>query len=315
MGPFQLLLYQLQPGEGCSITELSLPIDASWQGQPLRRVALGALQMSYGQFKRAKFQGQLLLDGVPVHADARVQTGQLLVIRIPEGEKACPLPYPLPLSVPYQHLGLLLVDKPAPLPSVASRSPDQRTLENALYAHLGCPDPFVYHPVNRLDKGTSGLMAVALTAHVQQLLQQTLHTDAFIRRYLAVCEGAPPQREGVIDAPIAKESGPSVRRRVAAEGKPATTLYRVLETAGSRSLVELQLQTGRTHQIRVHLSWLGCPVVGDFLYGREEPSLPGRFALHSHFLRLTHPLTGQEVTATSPLPQALQQLLLPRQAP
>ncbi len=293
------------------MTELSLLMEEAQQGQPLRKVALGALQMSYTQFKRAKFQGEILLDGKPAHADVRVQAGQRLVIRIPE-ERAAPLqPYPLPLTIPYAHQGLLLVDKPAPLPSVASRHGEGHTLENALYAHLGCPPGFRYHPVNRLDKGTSGLMAVALTPHIQQRLQRALHTQGFQREYLAVCEGTPAQGEGVIDQPIAKAEGATIRRVVSPGGKPARTEYRVVETFQGRSLLRLRLGSGRTHQIRVHLAWLGCPVVGDFLYGREDPMLPGRFALHSCFLQLTHPITGDLVVLDSPLPPPLHGLLQP----
>ncbi len=291
------------------ITELSLLIEPSWEGQLLRRVALGPLAMSYSQFKRAKFQGQLLLDGVPVHADARVQGGQLLLVRFPEGPAHPLAPYPLALQVPYHKDGLLVVDKPAPLPSVASRQEGGLTLENALFSYLSCPEDFVYHPVNRLDKGTSGLMAVALNPHVQQRLQALLHTQGFRREYLALCQGMPPQQEGVIDQPIAKAPGATVRRMVSPEGKPALTRYRLLKTAQERSLLLLRLGTGRTHQIRVHLAWLGCPILGDFLYGREDPALPGRFALHSHRLALTHPMTGENILLESRLPPELERFI------
>ncbi|MEA5016441.1 MAG: RluA family pseudouridine synthase [Candidatus Limiplasma sp.] len=297
-------------GKGAEpITELSLLIQPSWEGQLLRRVALGPLSMSYSQFKRAKFQGQLLLDGTPVHADARVRAGQLLVIRVPEGDDSPIAPYSLPLRVPYHRDGLLIVDKPAPLPSVASRQAQGQTLENALFSYLHCPSDFVYHPVNRLDKGTSGLMTVALTAHVQQRLQPLLHTGGFQREYLALCQGTPPQEEGSISQPIAKAPGATVRRMVDPGGKPALTHYRLLKASRGRSLLLLRLGTGRTHQIRVHLSWLGCPVLGDFLYGQEDPALPGRFALHSHRLSLAHPLTGENISLESPLPPVLERLL------
>ena len=284
-------------------------VQPSWDGYLLRKLALGPLAMSYSQFKRAKFQGELLLDGFPVHADARVRTGQTLVIRIPEIQTQPILPYELPLLVPYHREGLLIVDKPAPLPSVTSRQGEGRTLENALFSYLGRPPGFVYHPVNRLDKGTSGLMAVALNPHVQQRLQGMLHTGGFLREYLAVCQGVPPQERGEICEPIAKADGATVRRMVSGSGKPALTHYRLLKTAHGRSLLLLRLSTGRTHQIRVHLSWLGCPLLGDFLYGQEDAALPGRFALHSHRLELTHPITGETVRLESPLPSELERFI------
>ena len=158
----------------------------------------------------------------------------------------------------------------------------------------------VYRPVNRLDKGTSGLMVVAKDGHVQDLLQRRLHSDAFLREYLALTEGVPDPPEGVIDAPVGKTDAASVKREVRPDGKPARTRYRVEEIRGSRALVRLRLETGRTHQIRVHLAHIGCPVCGDFLYGTELPEeFPRRFALHSAFLSFLHPVSGRPVRLES----------------
>ncbi|NCB05540.1 MAG: RluA family pseudouridine synthase, partial [Clostridia bacterium] len=153
------------------------------------------------------------------------------------------------------------------------------------------------------------LMVVALHPHAQQLLQRALHTEAFAREYLAVCDGCPPQSEGTVDLPIAKAEGATIRREISPDGQEAVTHYRVLERTKSRSLVWLRLETGRTHQIRVHMAALGCPVTGDFLYGREVAALPQRFALHSHRLCLNHPATGKRMEWVSPLPQTLRTLL------
>ena len=165
----------------------------------------------------------------------------------------------------------------------------------------------MFRPLNRLDRGTSGLMAAAMNAHATQRLQRQLHTDAFLREYLAVVEGAPPREAGICDAPIGHGEG--VRRVVTPTGKPCRTHYRILEQSQGRSLLWLRLDTGRTHQIRVHMAHLGHPVAGDFLYGHEDPRLPGRFALHATRIRLTHPVTGRVVERTSPLPEALARLL------
>ena len=155
-------------------------------------------------------------------------------------------------------------------------------------------------------------MVAAKHAHAQNLLQAQLHTPDFRREYLAILAGSPPQEQGTVDAPIAKADGATVRRCVRPEtegGKPSVTEYRVLLRHEDLTLVRLRLQTGRTHQIRVHMSYLGCPVLGDFLYGAEDNRLPGRFALHSAFLRLIHPLTGRELAFEQPLPPELRRLL------
>ena len=201
------------------------------------------------------------------------------------------------------------MDKPAPLASQSSLKHPGDSLENAVYAHFGQPEGFVYRPVNRLDKGTSGLMVIAKSPYVQHLAQQLLHTPDFRRVYLAVTEGIPAPARGTIDLPILKAEGPTIRRIVSPDGKPSATRYETLETRGGRALVRLELDTGRTHQIRVHLSAIGCPVCGDFLYGTELPELPGRFALHSAQLDLRHPLTDVPLQFFSPLPASLAALL------
>lgn len=288
---------------------LSLIIPNALDGKTIRQAAMQGLALSSGQLKRAKFHGRVTLDGEPALADRRVRAGQTLALQIPDKENTRPEPLALALSIPFEDEWFMMVDKPAPLPTAASARQTGPTLENAVFAYLGCPNPFVYRPVNRLDKGTSGLMLIAKAAHAQHLLQKQLHGEGFIREYLAVVEGVPAQQQGEIDLPIGKAEGATVRREIQADGKPARTLYRVVECRGGRSLVRLRLDTGRTHQIRVHMAALGCPVAGDFLYGTELDALPKRFALHSAYLKVRHPLTGDWVERESPMPQALLALL------
>ncbi|MBR3742249.1 MAG: RluA family pseudouridine synthase [Clostridia bacterium] len=276
-------------------------------GRTVKSVALKEMRLSRGQFSSLKFSGGLTLDGQPVRADARLREGQVLRAQW-QDQAALPLmPYAVPFEIPFQDDHFLIIDKPAPLPTLCSARQEGPTLENALYARLGCPVDFVFRPVNRLDKGTSGLLAVARDAHAQQLLQRQLHTDAFVREYQAVCCGHLPKDEGIIDLPILKGNG--VRRETAPDGIRAVTHYRVEKETEAYSLVRLRLETGRTHQIRVHLAALGCPIVGDYVYGEADPRLPERFALHACFLRFVHPFAGEEVQAESTLPPKLKTLM------
>ena len=285
-------------------------VTAEEDGRAVRDVLRNVLRVSTSGLRSAKWNGGILVNGAPVSVRTVLHTGDMLSFQPREKAPAfTPAPYPLPLTIPWQDNSLLVVDKPAPLAvQCSARQPDD-TLENALYSWLGCPEDFVFRPVNRLDKGTSGLMTVARDAHTQQLLQRALHSDSFRRVYLAVTEGCPPQESGVIDLPIAKAASATVRREVSGQGRPSRTHYTVLRRSGGRALVRLCLETGRTHQIRVHLSALGCPVCGDFLYGTELPELPGRFALHAAELHLIHPCTGEAIDLSSPLPEALCRLL------
>ncbi len=285
-------------------------ITAAESGRRLRDILRQVMGVSYSAMKSAKWDGRITVDGIATPVDAFVREGQRVAIRFKDNTPVYEVkPYPIPLVIPYEDEHLFVIDKPAPLASQSSANHPDDALENALYAHLNCPADFVYRPVNRLDKGTSGLMIVAKDGHTQHLLQKMLHSDDFARQYLAVVEGHLPQRQGVINAPIGKEDAASIRRLIREDGKPSITHYEVLRETNRRSLVRLRLETGRTHQIRVHMAHLGCPVCGDFLYGTELPELPGRFALHSHELTLTHPLTMEGLHIVSPLPEKLRTLL------
>ena len=286
--------------------ELKYAVPPEADGRALGDVLKRDLRLSRHRISSLKFSGGLRVDGLPAHTGIRLRAGQVVTVLLTD-DAPSPAPWPLPLRTPYQDGDLLVVDKPAPLPAIHSAHQDARTLENAVFSHLGCPEGFVYRPVSRLDKGTSGLMPVALNAHMHDRIQRLLHTPGYIREYLAVTEGAPPMAAGVCDAPIGMAEG--VRRCVSPEGKPAVTHYRVLLKANGRALVRLRLETGRTHQIRVHLAHLGCPVAGDYLYGAPLPQLPGRFALHSAYLSFTHPLSGAIIRLESPLPEELRALL------
>lgn len=281
-------------------------IPAEHCGKTVRSVARGVLGVSSGALSRLKFSGGIFLNGAGVHTSAVVHAGDLLRLCFPEKRLPLPAPAAVPPRVVFEDEWLMCVDKPAPLPSISSRHQGGETLENRVFSHLGRPESFVYRPVNRLDKGTSGLMMVAKCAHSQHLMQKKLHTDDFIREYLAVAVGTLPRREGKIDLPIGMEN--AVRRRISQDGRPALTLYQVEKAQNGLSLVRLRLLTGRTHQIRVHLSALGCPLLGDFLYGKEDARLPGRFALHACFLSFIHPVSGEKIVLSSPLPDEIARL-------
>ena len=270
-------------------------------GRRVRDILRRSMEVSYTALKSAKWNGRIRLNGELVRTDARAAAGDTVSIEWAEEEPAYRLkPFRLELEIPWIDDCLMAVDKPAGIASQSGRNHPDDSLENALFAHFGCPDRFIYRPVNRLDKGTGGLMLIARTPHAQQLMQRQLHTDAFRRRYLAWTDRRPAEDEGMLDFPIAKAEGATVRRNVSPEGKPSRTKYRVLREQDGGALVLLELETGRTHQIRVHLSHIGCPVRGDFLYGTERPEeFPGCFALHSAALEAVHPITGEKIRLAS----------------
>lgn len=270
-------------------------------GKKIRDILRQSMGVSYTALKSAKWNDRIRLNGISVHADARVAAGDRVNIDWAEDKPVYILkPFEMTIEVPYLDEHLMAVVKPAGIASQSSRNHPDDSLENAVYAYFGCPENYIYRPVNRLDKGTGGLMIIARTPHAQHLLQRQLHTASFRRRYLAWTDGVPETESGILDYPIGKAEGATVRRIVSPEGKPSRTRYRVLRRQGAGALVLLELETGRTHQIRVHLSHAGCPVRGDFLYGKELPEeFPGCFALHSAMLETVHPLTGGTIRLTS----------------
>ena len=293
---------------------LTLSVSAALAGRPVGTLLRRELGLSAAGVRRAKDQPDgILLDGRPVFTNALPQAGQVLSVAVGDVTGSDQIsPVPGPLAIRYEDEDLLVLDKPGDLAVHPSSGHHGDTLANFLMAHYRAQHlTAAFHPVNRLDRGTSGLMAVTKHAHAHELLQRQLQTGQLRRTYLAVCEGVPVPRRGCIDAPIGRAPDSVLKREVRPDGAEARTHYEVLRTGAGRSLVRLVLDTGRTHQIRVHMAHLGCPLAGDFLYGRELPELPQRFALHSASIQLIQPVTGEPIALRSPLPAPLEHLLDP----
>ncbi len=285
-------------------------IEETENGWPVKNVVLGTLKVSNTRYSRMKFNGGVSLDGANAFANDKVRAGQELVLTEMEAPGYQVAAYERYVPMMYEDEHLYVVDKPAPMASQTGTRKFSDTLENAMFQYFGRPADFIFRPVNRLDKGTSGLMVVAKSGYVHALMQKQLHTDTFVRTYLAVTDGVPEPKMGIIEKPIGRVEGSTIKRMIRADGKVAITEYRVEKNCGARALVWLRLTTGRTHQIRVHMESLGCPVAGDYIYGRELAEIQGRFALHSAFLSFIHPITGETIQAEAPLPEALNHLLL-----
>lgn len=294
------------------VRRLTKQIGQDQAGVTVQTVLRRTLGLSAASVRRAKgLVDGILLDGCPVFTNHTVSVGQCLSVVVGDGVGSDQIvPVPGPLTICYEDEDLIVVDKAGGIPVHPSQGHHGDTLANFLMAYYQAQGLIAaFHPVNRLDRGTSGLMAVAKHAHAHERLQEQLNSGTLQRTYLAVCQGVPVPRRGCVDQPIARAADSVLRREVCSQGAEARTHYEVLQTGGGRSLIRLILDTGRTHQIRVHMAFLGCPLVGDFLYGEEVPQLPQRFALHSAAIRLKQPVTGEEITVTSPLPSNLITLL------
>ena len=291
---------------------LTLDIAPELAGAEVNTLLRRTLGLSGTVLRRIKWlEDGIILDGARVNVRVRVREGQTLAVRLTDPRPTSGVvPAPGPLDIVYEDGDLIVLNKAPGVLVHPGHGHFDDTLGNFLmYHYKACGDESDFHPVHRLDKGTSGLLAVAKHPHAQEKLKRQLHTGDFRRVYLAVCDGAPPAPAGVIDAPIGPVDGSLVQRQVRPDGRPARTHYRVLRPCGPRTLVELELDTGRTHQIRVHMAHLGCPLTGDFLYGAEDRALIPRPALHSARLELAHPITGERLRFAAPLPADLAALI------
>ncbi len=281
-------------------------------GATVRHILRARLHFSAHAISRlVRVPDGILVNGQPVHTPFILRTGDRLDVQTadhrPPSAVITPGPWPLPVLWEDEHM--LVVNKPAGMTAHASNFlPDTPTVAGALAWSRGAE--FIFHPVSRLDKGTTGLMVIAKSGYVHDLLRRSLHTPDFRREYRAVCVGRPVPDKGTIDAPIGRDTRSAVARMVRPDGSPAVSHYQVLKTQGAFSLLRLRPETGRTHQLRVHMASIGCPLVGDWLYGVENLTLISRPALHSAALALVHPVTRELISVSAPIPDDMQRLLM-----
>ena len=286
-------------------------IPAEEDGSTVRHILKAKLHFSSHAISRlTRTENGILVNGSHARTTFVLHTGDVLTVETgdhrPPKVEVIPGDWPLPIVWEDGHL--LVVDKPAGMTAHASNFlPDTPTVAGALAWSRGTD--FVFHSVNRLDKGTTGLMVVAKSGYVHDLLRRSLHTSRFLREYRAVCVGCPEPTRGTIDAPIGRDETSTIARMVRPDGQSAVSHYEVLSSSNGLSLVKLLPETGRTHQLRVHMASIGHPLAGDWLYGTEDPDLIARPALHSYALTLTHPVTGEILHLTAPVPEDMARLV------
>lgn len=234
-----------------------------------------------------------------------VSQGDILAIVIRDSKSPNIVAVNLPLDIVYEDEDILVVDKPQNMPVHPSINNYTNTLGNAVmyyYRHLD----FTFRPVNRLDRDTTGLVVIAKNRYSADIISRQMKDGTFKKEYMALVEGILDKKEGEINAPIKRESQSVIRRCVSPEGKPAVTKYSVIEEYGDKSLVRIRLMTGRTHQIRVHFSYIGHPLCHDYLYGREEAGKT--FNLRCSKVEFFHPVTGQKMSFSLPFDKEVSDL-------
>ena len=219
--------------------------------------------------------------------------GDILKITIRDTASENIVPTDIPLDIVYEDEDVLVINKPSTMPTHPSMGNYENSLANGvMYYYKSKGEERVFRAVNRLDKDTSGLMAVAKNSYIHARLGEEIQKKELKRKYMCIVCGD-VERDGTVDAPIRRADGSVINRIVAPDGQRAVTHYRVVKRYGEYTLLEMELETGRTHQIRVHMAYIGHPLVGDWLYGTEDHNIAKRQMLHSCYLCFTHPITGQ----------------------
>lgn len=279
--------------------------DGAFVNDVLRR----QLKMSGSLIKELKKHSDgLLLNGAHIRTVDRVRVGDTLSCAMYDCDSDNIVPEKMPLDIMYEDEDILIINKPPHLPVHPSPGHINGTLANGVIAYYHKKgEEHMFRAVNRLDGDTSGVMCIAKNSYSHARLSNEILTGELKRRYIAIAEGE-IRGCGTVDAPIARVD--FIKRAVRDDGQSAVTRYRAIENFNGYTLLELCLETGRTHQIRVHMSHIGHPLLGDWLYGTEDKALFARHALHSSYLRLVHPVKNRAMEFVPPLPEDMEQFLI-----
>lgn len=265
------------------------------------------MNLSSRKAKSLLKNGLIKLNDKKAYGDSKVKDGDMLFIceKVKNGDNI--IPKEMPLSILYEDEFMIAVDKP-PFMTVHPTKNNKDTLANGIRYYFDMKN--IHEPVrfyNRLDMNTSGLVLIPKDAQAHSLLDR-VSSKTMIKKYLAVVMGVPKDKKGIIDKPLSVNADDEGRRSISDEGKYAITEYEVVEIFPNASLLSVYIKTGRTHQIRIHLSSIGHPIMGDSLYG-VCTSLIGRQALHASLLEFLHPVNNRHITINSPLPKDIKQLI------
>lgn len=282
-------------------------------GNRLDKSLADLTELSRSQANEAIKAGTVLVNGKLAKAKYVVKEGDVITYVLPEEEVLEYKAEDIPLDIIYEDADVAVVNKPQGIVVHPSAGHTSGTLVNALMYHVkdlssinGVVRPGIVH---RIDKDTSGLLMIAKNDKAHNALAAELKDKKSLRKYVAIVHGNLPNDRGVIEAPIGRSDKDRKKQAVTAKGKPAVTRFTVLERFGNYTLVELQLETGRTHQIRVHMAYIGHPVAGDPLYGpRKTLKGHGQF-LHAKTLGFTHPTTEELVEFTAEEPAIFKETL------
>jgi len=284
---------------------ITLKIEKENESLKIESVLRNSLRFSsalLGKLKRK--DGSVLLNGANAKLTDRVKSGDELIVKIPKEKTENIIPVKMPLDILYEDEDILAVNKPSSMPVHPVRNHEKDTLANGILCHLG--EKSTIHIITRLDRETSGIVLVAKNPLSAAILTEQIKNRKIEKEYIAIVEGTPNPEKGTITAHIKKE-GMGICREVSPDGKEAITEYETIKISGNLVKIRAIPITGRTHQIRVHMSYIGTPIYGDSLYGK--PRAGERTKLHCEKISFTHPITNKPIVVKAPLPADMTELI------
>lgn len=281
-------------------------IGEEYSGKTIKEFLINHLSISRRTLVKLKRDSSILLNGEAVFVTKKLKTGDRLEIILLDEESENIVPEAFDLDIVYEDDYLIAINKPPNMPVHPTRGHFTGTLANALaYHYMSIGRSIKIRPINRLDKDTSGIVIFAKNPHIQHLMSKEEFN--LKKKYIALVEGMVSKDKDIIDKPIKRENPLTIKRIVSDEGQRAVTVYEVIKKNEIASLLRIDLITGRTHQIRVHMSYIGHPLYGDELYGGSQ-KLIDRQALHAERLSFVHPITGDNLELYAEIPEDIKNL-------
>ena len=280
--------------------EFVLTIPENLAGHEIKYILKNHFGFSSRLITALKADNGITLNGKKEFVNKKVNPDDVLKLTLPDTASENITPENIPLDILYEDEDLLIINKPPKMPTHTSIYHNEGTVANAVMYYFR-DIPFTFRAPSRLDRDTSGVLIIAKNAFSAGCIAKDIKNGDFHKEYAAVCVGVPSEKNGTISAPIMREKEGIIKRIISPDGKSAVTDYEVIEILENLSLLRLFPKTGRTHQIRLHLSYIGTPIYGDFLYGTEVSG--ERTRLHCKSVSFTHPTTKEKIKITAPLPQ------------
>lgn len=280
-------------------------------GKTVKHILKLKMELSERLIKKLKYDNKILVNSVPVYVNVRLNPGDIVDVFIDFVEESEDIiPEEIALDIIFEDDCLIVINKQPNIVVHPTSFHPQGTIANAVMFHLTSKGIYKkVRPVSRLDRDTSGIIIFAKNQFIQESLIRQMADKTFCKEYIGVVNGIPDRAFGTIDLPIARKPGSIIERHIEESGSPSVTHYKVLEELKNAALLKFVLETGRTHQIRVHCRAIGHSLIGDTLYSDKESAYIKRQALHSFKVSFLHPATKQQIVLTAPIPDDIKSLV------